>query len=141
MAARTAPASRPTRAATDAEGADPAAVNDVLLVGRLAATPEVRSLPSGDVVVTFRLVVDRPARRHLSGSAARVDTLDCAAFRSDVRRRCQRWEPGDVVEVRGSLRRRFFRTGGGPASRYEVEVATASRVARAPARPRATMTG
>jgi single-strand DNA-binding protein len=40
------------------------------------------------------------------------------------------WQAGDEVEVVGALRRRFFRTAGGPASRYEVEVRTASRVAR-----------
>jgi single-strand DNA-binding protein len=109
------------------------AVNDIRLRGRLAAVATARELPSGDEVVTFRLVVDRPARARRSASSARVDTLDCAAFASGVRRRSQQWQPGDVLEVQGSLRRRFFRTGGGPASRYEVEVASATRVARAPA--------
>ena len=123
MAART----PPTR--TD-EVADEA-LNDIRLRGRLAAAPEERTLPSGDAVVTFRLVVDRPARALRSASSARVDTLDCATFASAVRRRCLQWKPGDVLEVQGSLRRRFFRTGGGPASRYEVEVASATRVARA----------
>ena len=74
-------------------------------------------------------------------STARVDTLDCAAFRADLRRRSASWGPGDVVDLRGSLRRRFFRTGGGTASRYEVEVLAASRVLRASGAARATMTG
>ena len=124
MAARTTP---PT---TD-DSADEA-VNDIRLRGRLAAVATARELPSGDEVVTFRLVVARPARARRSASSARVDTLDCAAFAAGVRRRTLQWQPGDVLEVRGSLRRRFFRTGGGPASRYEVEVASATRVARAP---------
>jgi single-strand DNA-binding protein len=118
-----------------------APVNEVVLRGRLAAAADQRVLPSGDSMVTFRVVVDRPPRASASASSARVDTLDCAAFKADVRRRCLRWEPGDVLEVRGSLRRRFFRTGAGAASRYEVEVVAASRVARAPAAGRATMTG
>jgi single-strand DNA-binding protein len=33
-----------------------------------------------------------------------------------------------VVEVSGSLRRRFWRTPAGPASRYEVEVNAIRRV-------------
>lgn len=133
---------RPGSDGTDAGGsADTSAVNEVRLRGRLGAPPEERVLPSGDAVVSFRVVVDRPARPSASGSAARVDTLDCSAFRADVRRRCLAWRAGDVVEVGGSLRRRFFRTGGGPASRYDVEVLTASRVARAPADGRGTMAG
>ena len=45
-------------------GAEAAAgewVNEVHLVGRVSSEPEERELPSGDVVVLFRLVVPRPA--------------------------------------------------------------------------------
>ena len=63
------------------------AINEVRLRGRLAVTPEPRELPSGDVVATFRLIVDRPAKAvSSSGSKVRVDTIDCAVFRADVRR-------------------------------------------------------
>jgi single-strand DNA-binding protein len=114
-----------------------APVNEVRLRGRLAAAPVPRDLPSGDEVVVFRVVVDRPP----AASSVRVDTIDCAAFRADVRRSARRWAPGDVLEVRGRLRRRFFRSPAGPASRYEVEVESASRVARAAGATRATMAG
>jgi len=116
MAVRRAPESEPATS-----------VNEVRLRGRLAGVQEERELPSGDRVVTFRVVVDRESG---SGGSARVDTLDCAAFRSDARRKVSGWEPGDQIEVTGALRRRFFRVGGGPASRYEVEVRTAARVSR-----------
>ncbi len=140
----TAPAARRPSAHTSAAATaadDVSAVNEVRLRGRLGAAPQQRQLPSGDLVVSFRVVVDRPARPQGAGSTARVDTLDCSAFRADVRRRCLRWEAGDVVEVDGSLRRRFFRAAAGAASRYDVEVLAASRVARAPADRRATMAG
>ena len=118
------------------------AVNEVRLRGRLAVTPEPRELPSGDVVATFRLIVDRPAKAvSSSGSKVRVDTIDCAVFRADVRRRILRWQPGDVVEVEGSVRRRFFRAGGAAASRYEVEVANATRVTKVVKSARATIAG
>jgi len=53
------------------------AVNEVRLRGRLAVEPEARALPSGDVVVACRLVVDRrPVRTSGPGSNVRVDTLD-----------------------------------------------------------------
>lgn len=100
------------------------ALNEVRLRGRLSGDPEERELPSGDVVVVLRLVVDRP-----EGSRASHDTLDCAAYAGPVRRKLLRWSHGDVVEVSGALRRRFFRAGAVPVSRYEIEVAAASRVA------------
>ena len=121
--------------------ADTSPLNDVHLRGRVSATPEARELPSGDAILVFRLVVDRPPRSASAPTSARVDTLDCTAFKADLARRCAAWGPGDVVEVRGSLRRRFFRAGGALASRYEVEVLAASRVAKSTATGRATMTG
>ena len=114
---------------------DEGPVNEVLLRGRLSGDPEERELPSGDRVVVLRLVVDRP-----EGARASHDTLDCAAYASGVRRSLLRWRHGDVVEVRGSLHRRFFRAGAGPVSRYEVEVAAVRRVATA-GTGRGTMTG
>ena len=103
--------------------------NDVHLVGRLAVEPVRRELPSGDVLVSFRLVVARqPGRRGPSGRGPSVDTLDCAAWRRDVQRTLTRMNPGDIVEVHGSLRRRFWRSGVAPASRSEVEVSKLTRV-------------
>ena len=103
-------------------------VNVVQLVGRVSAVGESREPPSGDVVVMVRVVVPRPPRR---ARGATVDTIDVACWSVRARRRASRCTVGDEVEVEGSLRRRFFRAGGGVASRYEVE---ASAVKRRPAR-------
>ena len=113
-------------------------VNEVHLVGRLAAAPEQRELPSGDVVVSFRVVVTRPpgqvsARKAATGSRApTVDTLDCAAWRADARRSLAAAEAGDVLELHGSLRRRFWRSGPAAVSRSEVEVVRVRRFRAAP---------
>jgi single-strand DNA-binding protein len=106
--------------------------NEVLLVGRLSVPPEERELPSGDLIVTFRLVVDRPApRRDEPASRATVDALDCVVRGRGLRRTTLGWDPGDVVEVQGALRRRFWRAPNGASSRHEVEVLRARRVAKA----------
>jgi single-strand DNA-binding protein len=110
--------------------------NEIVLVGRLAAPAHTRSLPSGDILLSWRLVVDRPAptgrasgRTGEHRRTATVDTLDCVAFRGDVRRASQTWVTGDILEVRGALRRRFWRgPTGGPASRCEVEAQTVTRL-------------
>jgi single-strand DNA-binding protein len=110
-------------AAGRAESAVAAHVNEVHLVGRLAAEPEPRELPSGDVVVIFRLVVERgTSRRAATPRSPTVDTLDCAAWRKDVQRSLAAAGAGEVLEIEGALRRRFWRAGASAASRSEVEV-------------------
>ncbi len=98
--------------------------NVVHLVGRLATAPEAREMPSGDQAVTWRLVVDRP----VPDRRGRVDTLACVAWLAPARRAALKWQAGDIIELDGALRRRFWRTPGGPVSRYEVEVRKARRV-------------
>lgn len=113
--------------------------NEVRLVGRLSGQPVERILPSGDVLLSWRLVVGRDPDEVASGRPS-VDTLDCATFRGGCRRSVSGWATGDVVEVSGALRRRFWRTPAGAASRVEVEVRSAHRLTRAPvsaARPTA----
>ncbi len=105
--------------------------NDVVLVGRVAAEPLARAMPSGDSMLSFRVVIRRADGSKSHGT---VDTLDCAAWRADVRRIVSRWVPGDRVELQGAVRRRFWRAGGagGPAaSRWEIEVRRARRLERA----------
>ncbi|MFL6181101.1 MAG: single-stranded DNA-binding protein [Actinomycetes bacterium] len=103
-------------------------LNEVRLRGRLADRPEVRELPSGDEVVTFRLVV---GRRRSRGSQVSVDTIDCTVWSASLQRRAATWEAGEVLVVEGALRRRFWRSPQGARSRYDVEVQKVTRVRRA----------
>lgn len=119
------------------DGEDSADRNEVVLRGRLAAQPELRRLPSGDEVAAWRMVVRRdqqdiPARPD-GRRVAVVDTLDCAAWRPALRRQVGRWQTGDVVEVEGVVRRRFFRAAGAAASRWEIVARQVRRVSRASA--------
>jgi single-strand DNA-binding protein len=111
------------RASTGAAEPSPEPLNEIVLVGRLSIDPVCRTLPSGDEVLTFRVVVER--------ATGRSDALDCAAWSKGTQRTVRGWRSGDVVQVSGALRRRFWRTGGGAASRCEVEVVSARRLARA----------
>ena len=98
-------------------------VNEVLLTGRVSGVPEERELPSGDRVVQLRLVVRRRSRpRPAGGSRASVDTIDLSCWTRPLQRKALRLGAGDLVTVHGALRRRFWRSPGGPSSRYEVEV-------------------
>ena len=109
--------------------AEPATANEVRLVGRVSQDPEERVLPSGDSVWTFRVVVDRPPGQ--ARSRQRVDALECAAWSARARRSAAAWSADDVVEVVGSLHRRFFRSGGAVGSRVEVEMTSGRLIRRA----------
>ncbi|MEO6606169.1 MAG: single-stranded DNA-binding protein [Aeromicrobium sp.] len=104
--------------------------NQVTLAGRVSASPEAHILPSGDEVVSFRLIVPRsPAARRRSKQP--VDTIDCAAWTTAMRRAVRRLEPGMQVVVTGELRRRFSRGAAGPISRVTVELASCQRAEQA----------
>lgn len=113
-----------------------AGVNEVRLIGRISGTATERVLPSGDVVTQVRLVVARDAamirRGARSGSAhpVTVDTIDVACWRKPLQRKLARLPQDSIIEVVGSLTRRFWRSPMGPASRYEVEATKISLVAR-----------
>jgi single-strand DNA-binding protein len=111
----------------DAGTAETPARNEVVLRGRVAAPADERELPSGDTIVTARLVVDRDSAA-LGRSAQRVDTIDCVAWLRRVQRSMRGWEQGERVEVTGAIRRRFFRGATGPVSRVEVEIRTVTRL-------------
>ena len=104
-------------------------VNEVRLVGKVSGEVDERSLPSGDTVAAWRLVVPRPGAdgAKQSGSAVKVDTIDIACWTGRTRQTARRLVTGERVEVVGALRRRFFRAGGATASRYEVEATKVTR--------------
>lgn len=103
--------------------------NEVLLRGRLSGAPQERVLPSGDTVWTFRVVVGRPGPP--VGRRPTVDTLECAVWGGRVKRSVPSWRDGDVVEVVGALRRRFFKSAGATASRVEIDVGRGKVIRRA----------
>jgi single-strand DNA-binding protein len=113
------------------EAAEVPTRNEVLLVGRVSGAPVERELPSGSVVVSWRVVVDRPPAAAPAGvRTATVDTFDCIAWTPRTRRSARALLDGDVVQVEGSLRRRFWRVGAGSASRCELEAASLRRLRR-----------
>jgi single-strand DNA-binding protein len=125
---------------TDADDATTVpAVNEVRLVGRLSRSPESRQLPSGDEVIQLRLVVRRAPERARSKSAAAtsetgraaragVDVIDVSCWSATTRRSALRLAEGDMLEVEGELRRRFYRVGPAVQSRYDVVAGSVRRV-------------
>lgn len=104
----------------------PTPEQQVLLVGRLGSRIDERTLPSGDQLTTFTVIVDRPARARRG--RVRVDAIPCVAVTREVSRRVAAAEKGSWVQVHGSLRRRFWRSAGGLGSALEVEARVVRRL-------------
>lgn len=109
----------------------PDVLNEVTLRGRLSGEPQARELPSGTVLVGFRLVLARERTPMTVASKQPSDWIECAAWGARVRKQAQSWHDGDQVEVRGALRRRFFRVGDRGRSSVEVEMLGGRLVRRA----------
>ena len=114
---------RSSDAAAIASGDPDELLNEVRLRGRVSSDPVVRVLPCGDEIVTLRVVVGRPD--------GRSDALEATAWTAGLRRRLMAWNAGDIVEIEGAVRRRFWRTPQGAASRWDIEINAGRRVQRA----------
>ena len=98
--------------------------NEVALVGRITTPASDRELPSGDTITSWRISIDRDG-----GSGH--DVVTCTAWTARLRKSATAWGKGDVVEIVGALRSRYWRSGAGLGSATEVEVHAAKRLAAA----------
>ncbi|WP_328807016.1 single-stranded DNA-binding protein [Nocardiopsis coralli] len=96
--------------------------NEVGVVGRVTAEPRFRELPSGDHLATWRICVTRDPSTRFRGRAS--DSITCVSFDQGVHEHLRDWRLGDVVDVRGALRRRTWRGVNGRRSVCEVEAAS-----------------
>jgi len=100
-------------------------VNEVRLVGRVTSLAVEKELPSGDKVVEFRVVIGREKIRN---GKKEVDSLDVAAWSAKARKAALAVKIDTWVEVKGSVRRRFWRAPTGLASRWQVEASEVVRL-------------
>lgn len=77
-------------------------LNRVVLMGRLAADPELRQTPSGVSVVTFRIAVNRTYNRELT------DWIDIVAWRQQADFVSKYFAKGSMIIVEGSLQSRSY---------------------------------
>lgn len=95
-------------------------LNDVALRGWVTTPATERELPSGDLVAQFRIAITRPE--------GGVDTIDLESWSAKTRRTALSLEDGEWVEISGAIRRRFWKSGEGLASRWQVVTADIKRL-------------
>jgi single-strand DNA-binding protein len=118
---------------------EPDVLNEVVLRGRVSGEPQVRDLPSGATMVSFRLVMTRDRTPMTASSKQVSDWVECSAWGARVRKQAGGWRDGDRVEVRGALRRRYFRAGEQARTSVEVEVLGGRLLHRAGGRARESL--
>ena len=101
-----------TKKSTEIEEEIDYSLNDVALRGWVTTVATERELPSGDVVVQFRIAITRPE--------GGVDTIDLESWSAKTRRSALSLKDGEWVEIQGAIRRRFWKSGQGLASRWQV---------------------
>jgi single-strand DNA-binding protein len=85
-------------------------MNNVNLIGRLTATPELKQTPNGKSVCNFSVAVERKFK-DTDGNAI-VDFIDCVAWNSQADFLCKWFDKGVRVGVTGELQTRRYEKDG-----------------------------
>ena len=100
--------------------------NQVILQGRISGKPERKKLPSGDTIVQFRLIVDRKTGLKSKSKSAdkkkrEVDTIDIGVWKKKLQIKALSLVPEQFAKIEGAIRRNFWTTPAGLASRYQID--------------------
>ena len=85
-------------------------LNNVTLMGRMVAHPELKKTPSGLSVTSFSLAVER---RFASGGEREVDFIDCVAWRGTAEFVCKYFAKGQLVALCGALQTSSWQDSNG----------------------------
>lgn len=100
-------------------------INNVVLMGRLTATPELKQTASGVEVTSFTIAVDRPYTKQ--GEERQTDFISCAAWRSTAKFITSYFTKGQMIAVTGSIQTRNYEDkNGNKRTATDVIVSTAS---------------
>lgn len=94
-------------------------VNQIVLVGRIARTPETRTTESGRKMATLTLAVPRNYKN--SNGEYDTDFLDCTLWSSVAESTSEYCETGDMIGIKGRLQTRIIETPEG-TKRKKTEI-------------------
>jgi len=96
-------------------------MNSVILMGRLTADPDIRTVGNGKKVCSFRLAVKR------AGSSDKADFIPCTAWEQTAEFIGRYFYKGKMIAIQGELQSRDYRDPdtGKNRTAYEVSVKSA----------------
>ena len=93
-------------------------MNKVILMGRLTASPELRTTPQGTAVTRFTIAVDRRFKKE---GGQQADFITCVAWRGTAEFICRFFQKGRMIAVEGELQSRSW-DGQDGKRQYTTEV-------------------
>lgn len=81
-------------------------LNNVVLMGRLVATPELKSTQSGTSVTSFTLAVERNYCK--TGEDRQTDFIKCVAWRNTAEFITRYFQKGAMIAVTGEIQTRNY---------------------------------
>lgn len=81
-------------------------INNVVLMGRLTDTPELRKTPSDISVTSFTIAVERSYVR--TGEQRQADFIDCVAWRNNAEFITRYFQKGSMIAVTGNIQTRTY---------------------------------
>ena len=94
-------------------------VNQIVLVGRIARTPETKTTENGRKMATLTLAVPRNYKN--SNGEYDTDFLDCTLWSSVAESTSEYCETGDMIGIKGRLQTRIIETPEG-TKRKKTEI-------------------
>lgn len=95
-------------------------MNKVILIGRLARDPELRTTPSNLSVATFSIAVSRPFRPE-GGGQPETDFINCVVWRRQAENLARYCQKGSQIAIEGRIQSRSYNAQDG-SKRYVTEV-------------------
>lgn len=100
-------------------------INNVVLLGRLVADPELKQTQSGISVANFTLAVDRSYCK--PGAERQCDFIDCVAWKGTGEFVSKYFRKGQLIAVTGSIQTRTYTDKEGNKRKvFEILVNSAS---------------
>lgn len=94
-------------------------INNVVLMGRLTADPELKTTPNGTSVTSFSLAVERNYAP--KGQERETDFINVVAWRQTADFICRYFSKGSMIAIEGSIQTRKYQDKKGN-NRVSVEV-------------------
>lgn len=99
-------------------------LNNVVLMGRLTAAPELKTTQSGTNVLSLTIAVDR--RFQPKEGEKQTDFINCVAWRQTAEFICKYFNKGDMIAVTGEIQTRKYECEGKNRVATEVVINNAT---------------
>lgn len=80
-------------------------LNNVVLMGRMTADPELKNTPNNVAVTSFSIAVQR---KYVSGQEKVTDFIEIVAWRNTAEFICKYFKKGQMIAIEGSIQTRSY---------------------------------